>query len=105
MSSSTSVGATTKKYLLKYDYIPDVLEQRAPFRESHLALAQAYIDEGRCDAGGPTGPEGVQVPTGALFVFCDSAAAVEFVKNDPYVTNCIVTNHSIEEWNVVLEKK
>jgi hypothetical protein len=27
--------------LLHYDYVPDILERRAPHREAHLALAGA----------------------------------------------------------------
>mmetsp|Transcript_20792 Transcript_20792/g.30777 ORF Transcript_20792/g.30777 Transcript_20792/m.30777 type:complete len:130 (+) Transcript_20792:158-547(+) len=102
ISSSTSLAAT--QYLLKYDYIPDVLEKRGPHREEHLGLAQKLVDEGRCLSGGPTGPVGMEVPTGALFIFTDQEAAQQFVKEDPYVSGGIVTGHVIQEYNVVLQK-
>jgi uncharacterized protein YciI len=92
-------------YLLKYDYIPDVLEKRGPYREGHLGLAKDLIAQGKCLSGGPTGVPGEEVPTGALFVFTDLAAAQQFVEQDPYVSNGIVTGHSIEEWNVVVQKE
>lgn len=102
-SSSTALGA--KQYLLRYDYIPDVLEKRGPYREGHLDLAKKLIAEGTCLSGGPTGEPGVEVPTGALFIFTDLEAAKLFVNEDPYTQNGIVTGHSIEEWNVVVQKE
>ncbi len=38
-------------------------------------------------------------------MFTDLAAAQQFVEQDPYVSNGIVTGHSIEEWNVVVQKE
>ena len=103
ISSTTALQAT--QYVLKYDYIPDVLEKRGPYREGHLGLAKQLIEEGTCLSGGPSGPPGMEVPTGAYFIFTTEDAANAFVKGDPYVSNGIVTGHSIEEWNVVVEKE
>ncbi len=47
----------------------------------------------------------MEVPTGALFVFTDLASAELYVQEDPYVKGGIVTSHSIEEWNVVVQKE
>ena len=102
-STSTALGAT--QYLLRYDYIPDVLEKRGPFREGHLGLAKDLIAQGKCLSGGPTGEPGMEVPTGALFIFTDEESAKLFVEGDPYVSGGIVTGHSIEEWNVVVQKE
>jgi uncharacterized protein YciI len=102
-SSTTSLGAV--QYLLKYDYIPEVLEKRGAFREGHIALAMKLVAEGKCLSGGATAEPGVEVPTGALFIFTDEEAAKLFVKEDPYVSNGIVTSHSIQEWNVVVQKE
>ena len=102
-SSTTALGAT--QYLLNYSYIPDVLEKRGPYREGHLGLAKQLIEEGRCLSGGPLGEPGMEVPTGALFIFTDEEAAKLFVEGDPYVSAGIVTEHSIQEWNVVVEKE
>ena len=92
-------------YLLKYEYIPDVLEKRGPYREGHLNLAKKLIGEDKCLSGGPTGEPNMEVPTGALFVFTDLESAELFVKEDPYVSAGIVTGHTIEEWNVVVQKE
>lgn len=102
-TSTSSLSAT--QFLLKYDYIPDVLEKRGPFREGHLALAKKLIEEGTCLSGGPTSPPSMDVPTGALFLFTELESAKAFVAGDPYVEHGIVTGHSIEEWNVVVQKE
>mmetsp|Transcript_31577 Transcript_31577/g.65972 ORF Transcript_31577/g.65972 Transcript_31577/m.65972 type:complete len:131 (-) Transcript_31577:195-587(-) len=99
---TTALAAT--QYLLKYDYVPDILEKRGPYREGHLGLAQQLVNDGKCLAGGPVGPPSMEVPTGALFVFADEASAQQFAKDDPYMEAGLVTSHSIQEWNVVIEK-
>mmetsp|Transcript_22838 Transcript_22838/g.42463 ORF Transcript_22838/g.42463 Transcript_22838/m.42463 type:complete len:138 (-) Transcript_22838:142-555(-) len=103
--STTTSSLQATQYLLRYDYVPDVLEKRGPYREGHLGLAKKLIEEGKCLSGGPTGEVGMEVPTGALFIFTDEASAKAFVEGDPYVSNGIVTGHSIEEWNVVVQKE
>ncbi len=103
ISSTTSLAST--QYLLRYEYIPDVLEKRGPYREDHLNVAKKLIAEGKCLSGGPLGPPGMDVPTGALFIFTDEESAKIFVEADPYVSNGIVSSHSIEEWNVLLQKE
>eukprot|EP00545_Synedropsis_sp_CCMP1620_P014781 CAMPEP_0119015458 /NCGR_PEP_ID=MMETSP1176-20130426/11057_1 /TAXON_ID=265551 /ORGANISM="Synedropsis recta cf, Strain CCMP1620" /LENGTH=125 /DNA_ID=CAMNT_0006968753 /DNA_START=106 /DNA_END=483 /DNA_ORIENTATION=+ len=102
-STTTSLSAT--QYLLRYEYIPDVLEKRGPFREGHVSLAKEMVAAGKCLSGGPSGPLGMEIPTGALFIFTDADAAKEYVANDPYVSGGIVTSHSIEEWNVVVGRE
>ena len=104
-STTTALSATGTQYCLHYDYVPDVLEKRGPHREQHLDLAQRLIDEGKCLAGGPTGPPNMEVPTGALFVFTDAEAAAAMRDNDPYVEHGIVTDSRIVEWNVVVAKE
>ena len=87
-------------FLLSYDYVPDVLEKRTPFRPDHLALLREFHAAGKVLLAGAYDP-----PTdGALFVFkVDSAADVEaFVRRDPYVKNGVVTGHRVRSWNVVV---
>eukprot|EP00525_Craspedostauros_australis_P003192 CAMPEP_0198129254 /NCGR_PEP_ID=MMETSP1442-20131203/51291_1 /TAXON_ID= /ORGANISM="Craspedostauros australis, Strain CCMP3328" /LENGTH=141 /DNA_ID=CAMNT_0043789617 /DNA_START=115 /DNA_END=540 /DNA_ORIENTATION=+ len=103
ISSTTSLSAT--QFVLTYDYIPDVLEKRGPYREGHIGLAKKLIGEGKCVSGGPIGEVAMEVPTGAIFVFNDAASAELFVEQDPYVSAGIVTGHKIQEWNVVVQKE
>jgi len=88
-----------KCYVLRYVYVEDVLERRAPHRAAHLALAKAYSDRGEIIAGGALDP-----PTAAYIIFrVDSRAKVEeFVQADPYVKNGIVVSHEIHDWNVMV---
>jgi hypothetical protein len=92
------MASPAKQYVLRYSYIPDVLEKRGPHREKHLKLAKKL-----CIAGGPTADLGYEVPKGALFLFADSDKANEFVNKDPYVSAGIVTDHTIEEWTIVVQ--
>ena len=103
--STTSSALQATQYLLRYDYIPDVLEKRDPYREGHLGLAKQFIADGTCLSGGPTGEVGMEIPSGALFIFTDAESAKAYAASDPYVLNGIVTGHTIEEWNVVLQKE
>lgn len=94
------------QYMLTYDYIPEVLEKRGPFRAEHLQLAADMAAAGTCIAGGPYAPlqpDGAP-PTGALFVFDSMASAQEFVDKDPYVSGGIVTAHHIHAWTVAVSK-
>jgi uncharacterized protein YciI len=87
-------------FTLHYDYVPDVLEKRAPHRPDHLVLAREWHAAGKLLIAGAFDP-----PTdGALFVFkVDSAAEVEaFAAKDPYVRNGVVTAHRVRPWNVVI---
>ena len=52
-----------------------MLEKRGPYREGHLGVAKKLIAEGKCLSGGPTGDVGMEVPSGALFVFTDLESA------------------------------
>ena len=88
------------KQALFYDYVENVVERRAPFREAHLALAREWKHDGRLVAGGALGDP----PHGGLLVFeVDDAGEVErFTTADPYVANGIVTAWRVEPWNVVI---
>ena len=86
-------------YALFYDYVEDVVEKRAPFREAHLSLVGHWRDEDRIVMGGALGDP----PHSGLIVFRvgDPAEVEAFVADDPYAKNGIVTRHRVEPWNVV----
>lgn len=85
-------------YLLFYDYVADVLERRAAFREEHLRLAREAHARGELVMAGAY----AEPTDGALLVFrCDDPKVVEaFVAGDPYVKNGIVTRWRIRPWQV-----
>ncbi len=83
---------------LRYSYVPDILERRAPHREAHLELVRRWTGEGRLVIAGALGDP----PRGALFGFeCDEAEVEDFVAADPYVEAGLVRDRSIEPWTVV----
>jgi uncharacterized protein YciI len=89
----------TRRAVMFYDYVEDVVAKREPLRADHIALVHEWMADGRMLHGGATGDP----PTGALIVFAseDPAVAEEFASIDPYVKGGIVTRRRIEPWNVV----
>jgi uncharacterized protein len=85
--------------LLIYDYVPDVLERRAPHREAHLARTAEWIAQGGLLMAGALGDP----PTGAAFVFGDvpEDEIVRFADGDPYLAAGLVTGRRIVPWTVV----
>ena len=83
-------------YVLFYDYVEDILERRAPHRETHLARIKA---DARITMAGALGDP----PTGALIVFDvdDPAVVEEFAAGDPYVLEGLVTQRRVVPWKVV----
>ncbi len=87
-------------YILFYDYVDDVLERRAPFREEHLGLAREAHRRGELLFGGALADPVDQ----AVLVFKveDPSKIEAFVEVDPYVTGGIVKQWRIRPWNVVI---
>jgi uncharacterized protein YciI len=88
-----------RHFALFYDYVPNIVERRAPHRPAHLELYGQWRADGRLVLGGAIGDP----PHGALIVFSveDAAAVEEFVGLDPYVAEGLVTAWRIEPWAVV----
>jgi uncharacterized protein YciI len=89
----------TRLLLLAYEYAPDIVARRAPYRQAHLAHIAAWHDRGELAIAGAFGDP----PTGGLFAFAleDRARVEEFVATDPYVVAGLVTSHRIEPWTIV----
>lgn len=87
-------------FILFYDYIENIIERRAPYREAHLALVKEYVARGELILGGAF----ANPADGAAIVFKtdDQARIEEFVQKDPYVINGLVTGWRIREWTVVV---
>jgi uncharacterized protein len=86
-------------FALFYETAENFAERRQPYRQAHLALVDAAHREGRLLLAGALKPA-----AGALLVFrTDDISDVErFAKNDPYVTNGLVTSWRVREWTVVV---
>lgn len=85
--------------LLTYDYVPDIVERRDPYRPGHLAAIEAAVADGRMAAAGAVGTP----PAAGLLVFADVDDAVirAYAEADPYVVNGLVTGWRIDPWTVV----
>ena len=87
-------------WLLFYDVVDDYIERRAALRDAHLALASSAHRRGFLVLGGAYDDP----VDGALLVFRahDRAVVEQFVRDDPYVNEGLVTGWTIRRWNVVV---
>jgi len=87
-------------FLLFYNYIENIVEKRAPYREAHLALAQEYVARSELVLGGAY----ADPVDGAILLFKveDQSDVEKFVAKDPYVVNGLVTKWQIRQWTVVV---
>lgn len=83
--------------LLRYEYVPDIGERRAPHREGHLELIGRFKDEDRLVIAGAVGDP----PHSGLLAFRTREAAEAFVAEDPYNGAELVTSWTVEPWTVV----
>jgi uncharacterized protein YciI len=87
-------------FALFYDVVDDFTARRAPYRETHLRLAQEAHMRGELLLGGALGDP----PNRALLIFhaAEPSVADAFARSDPYVTNGLVTRWEIHPWAVVI---
>jgi uncharacterized protein YciI len=87
-------------FILRYDYVPNIVERREPFRAEHLSRLMELHEAGVVAMAGAAGDP----PDHAVIVFdTDDRSRVEqFAESDPYVLNGLVTTFRIDPWNVVV---
>ena len=87
-------------YLLFYNIVDNYAERRLPFRAAHLAHAEKAVARGELVLGGAL----ANPIDGTVLLFKGSSpdAAEAFAKNDPYVTNGLVTKWRVREWTTVV---
>jgi uncharacterized protein YciI len=83
-------------HILFYEYVEDVLERRAPYREAHLERIRARDDIVMAGALGDP-------PHAAVIIFKDTdpEQIEEFVRSDPYVAGGLVVESRIEVYRLV----
>ena len=87
-------------FVLLYEYVDNILEKRAPFRETHLELLNEYARRGELIFGGAlTNPVDRSI---SVFKADKKSLIEKFVENDPYVMNGLIAKWEIREWNVVV---
>jgi uncharacterized protein len=101
-SSAGRAPDATRLLLLAYEYVPDMVSRRAPYREAHLAHIAGWHERGELVIAGAYGDP----PSGALFAFAvdDRDRVDAFVASDPYVVAGLVTAHRIERWTVIAHR-
>jgi hypothetical protein len=86
-------------WVLQYEYVPDIVDRRDPFRAEHLALIEAAHERGELLMAGGVGDP---VDSGLLlWVGDDPSAAEAFVAADPYGAAGLVVSSTIRRWHVV----
>ncbi len=87
-------------WLLLYELADDYLERRVPLRPAHLALVQGAHERGELlMAGAVSDPFDLAV---LVFTVDDTSIINQFVANDPYVEQGLVTGWTIRPWNVMV---
>ena len=87
-------------YLLIYDVVPDYEERRAQYRKLKARYTKAFLERGELLLAGALAD-----PADRAFVLIQSDSpktAEDFAKNDPYVTNGLVTNWEVRVWRIVV---
>jgi len=87
-------------YTLVYHLVDDYIARRAQYRDEHLQLAQEAHRRHELLLGGAYSDPANQ----ALLVWRVSVRSVieDFVAEDPYVKNGLVTKWEIRPWTVVI---
>lgn len=85
--------------ILIYDYVPDIVDRRDPYRPGHLANIAAHVASGAVVIAGAVG---VPPHSGHIvFADVDDATISAFVAADPYMTAGLITAWRVEPWAVV----
>jgi uncharacterized protein YciI len=87
-------------YLLFYHLVDDYMNRRPAYRASHIALARQAVARGELVLAGAL----ADPPDKAVLMFRGSSpqAAESFAKDDPYVTNGLVTRWYVRPWTTVV---
>ncbi len=76
-----TLSSNSSKIILRYNYVPNMLEKRVPFRSEHLQLAERYLKEGKLIAGGAFVDS-----SGAQFIFHNQKDHAEEFMNNVFYT-------------------
>ncbi|HTY49958.1 MAG TPA: YciI-like protein [Steroidobacteraceae bacterium] len=87
-------------FLLFYDFVPEYLQRRAPYRGEHLRLAWAAHERGELILGGAL----ADPADGAVLLFqgADDGAVRSFAQGDPYVKAGLVRRWWVRSWTTVV---
>lgn len=87
-------------FILTYETIEGYVEKRKPFREEHLSLLTKELENKHVILGGA-----LEDPADKAVIIWnvkDKKTIEDFVSNDPYVQNGLISKYEIRPWNVVI---
>lgn len=89
-----------KYFALFYHVVDDFVARRSPYREEHLRFAREAHRRGELLLAGAFSDP----PDRALLIFraAEPSVVENFARNDPYVTNGLVTRWEVRPWSVVI---
>jgi len=87
-------------YILFYKTVDNYVERRAPYRDAHLAYANAAHERGELVMAGALD----EPADSAVLVFKGEGPAVaeKFAQNDPYVKDGLIMEWRVRPWTVVI---
>ncbi len=87
-------------HILFYKTVKNYVEKRVPYREAHLAYAEAAHQRGELILAGAL----ADPADSAVLIFkVEKASVVEkFAKDDPYVLNGLIKEWKVRPWSVVI---
>lgn len=87
-------------YALLYYVVDGFVSRRSPYRDEHLRLAREANRRGELLLAGALSDPADR----ALLVFRvrERSVVEDFARNDPYVTNGLVTRWEVRPWTVVI---
>ncbi len=87
-------------YILFYKTVENYVERRAPYRDAHLAYANAAHERGELVMAGALD----EPADSAVLVFKGEgpSTAEKFAQNDPYVKDGLITEWKVRPWTVVI---
>ena len=83
------------KFVSFYDMAPGAMAKLKEHFPAHRARLEEFHKRGVLIAAGPLG----NPPEGAMGIFASREGAEEFIKDDPFVTNGLVSKWRVVEWN------
>jgi uncharacterized protein len=86
------------KIVLLYELAPGGLGKALAFYDAYRARLEAFHEQGLLLMAGPLG----MPPEGAMGIFTHREAAEDFMKEDPFILNGVVSKTRLLEWNDIL---
>jgi len=87
-------------YILIYHTADNYIENRKPYRSKHLQLLEIELKKKHIVLGGALSDPADQAVI--IWRVEDKKIIEEFVNNDPYVKNGLISKYEIRSWNIVI---